>query len=901
MQEDFAARITADINGFLSDMARVDETIRRTALGATAPITANITRFLASINDANRLLDRIPQIRETNLIADVTRYNRQMRQVQAEALALTRQPVSVPVDVAYNRRQFQQVGNHIRQIYRGTSAEAQRMSQEMRSAFYGQSASMRSLRDDQIAVQYGYFQMAQSSQDYTGSTREFMDSLQELGNRQRRINDQMIGNSLQMRTAFLQSIGTMLARSTQASKILSNYERMGNPFYSVNAGALRVADSLNRIANAGQPAAVALRLLGPTASMKQLNDMTMMITQGLMRMNAVALGAAVTSALLYSSLHKAAMNSVAGYEESFNRMTAAVRKAFQPMVDVFGAVMKRLYDFITAVANMAIKFNEAHPVLSKIIQGILMFIPALTLLLSPLAIGIGLVGGLMAAWGSLWTVLGPVITGHAAMMGTVLLVAAAIIGLTAGIIYLWNTNEGFRNAVISAWNSIKEAAIAVWGFLSPYINQAITAVTTFVKAKLDQMKQFWTENGTQIMLALSNAWNMIKGIFSAAMAVIVPILGVAWMIIKATIISTWNAIKSIINGALNVIHGIIKVFAGIFTGDFSKVWEGIKQIFKGALQILWGWINLYFIGKFLGPLKGFATSAKNLIKSVWNTIKGIFTNTLNVIKSNVANAFHAVRNSITSAMSSIRSSIQSAFSTVRSIIANAVQAIWSVIKTVFNTIVNTVRSSMNGVKTAIVNGWNAAKSFLSSINLTSIGKNIIKGLIKGIKSMVGAVGSAIADVAGNIKNKITGLLDIHSPSRWMRDMVGKNIVAGVIVGIKKMTGSAAKTTANMASAITGAFSPELAVSNMEISRTSLDAGFQMDEIKQQIKDELSVDLAVHHKGYQTGNGLNGSEKQPLVLQMVMPDGRVFAEWIVDDITEMQNFEENRIRKFKRGQ
>ncbi|OHX39233.1 hypothetical protein [Cytobacillus oceanisediminis] len=410
MQENFSAIITAEINDFQRQMAEVDASIRRTALGATASITANINSFLSNLQRASSALDQIPSIQETNLIADVTRFNRQLQQVQAHALALSQRPVTIPVEMAYNSRQFQRVGNQIRQIYRGTSAEAQRMSAEMRSAFSSQSASMRNLRDDQIEVQYGYFQLAQSSQEYTGSTSDFMRSLQQLGNRQRQINDQMIANNLAMRTSFMQTVGTMLARSTQASKILSNYERMGNPFYSVNAGALRVADSLNRIANAGQPAAVALRLLGPTASMKQLNDMTMMITQGLMRFQMVAMGAAITSAVLYSSLHKAAMDSVAGYEDSFNRMTAAVRKAFQPMVDVFGAVMMKIYDFITAIANMAIKFNEAHPVLAKIIQGIMMLIPALTLILSPLAIGVGLVGGFLAAWGSLWVVIGPLIT-----------------------------------------------------------------------------------------------------------------------------------------------------------------------------------------------------------------------------------------------------------------------------------------------------------------------------------------------------------------------------------------------------------------------------------------------------------------------------------------------------------
>ncbi|MBG9550030.1 hypothetical protein ABE25_23625 [Cytobacillus firmus] len=89
---------------------------------------------------------------------------------------------------------------------------------------------------------------------------------------------------------------------------------------------------------------------------------------------------------------------------------------------------------------------------------------------------------------------------------------------------------------------------------------------------------------------------------------------------------------------------------------------------------------------------------------------------------------------------------------------------------------------------------------------------------------------------------------------------------------------------------------------MEISRTPLDAGFQMEEIKQQIKDELSVELAVYHKGNQAGNGVNGSsQKEPLILQMVTPDLRVLAEWLVDDITEIQNFKDNRIQTFKGGQ
>jgi hypothetical protein len=49
--------------------------------------------------------------------------------------------------------------------------------------------------------------------------------------------------------------------------------------------------------------------------------------------------------------------------------------------------------------------------------------------------------------------------------------------------------------------------------------------------------------------------------------------------------------------------------------------------------------------------------------------------------------------------------------------------------------------------------------------------------------MAGAVVSAIQKVAGGIKDKITGALGIKSPSRWMRDMIGKNLMLGLSVGI----------------------------------------------------------------------------------------------------------------------
>ncbi len=41
-------------------------------------------------------------------------------------------------------------------------------------------------------------------------------------------------------------------------------------------------------------------------------------------------------------------------------------------------------------------------------------------------------------------------------------------------------------------------------------------------------------------------------------------------------------------------------------------------------------------------------------------------------------------------------------------------------------------------------------------------------------------------------------------------------------------------------------------------------------------------------------------KQPVIIQMMMPDSRVFAEYVVDDITDMQSFKQGRLRAFGGG-
>jgi phage-related protein len=66
--------------------------------------------------------------------------------------------------------------------------------------------------------------------------------------------------------------------------------------------------------------------------------------------------------------------------------------------------------------------------------------------------------------------------------------------------------------------------------------------------------------------------------------------------------------------------------------------------------------------------------------------------------------------------------------------------------------------------------------------LTSAGSDIVAGLINGLKSQLGRLKDAASQIASTVKNTVTGLLDINSPSRVMSE-VGNDTMDGFIQGI----------------------------------------------------------------------------------------------------------------------
>lgn len=152
------------------------------------------------------------------------------------------------------------------------------------------------------------------------------------------------------------------------------------------------------------------------------------------------------------------------------------------------------------------------------------------------------------------------------------------------------------------------------------------------------------------------------------------------------------------------------------------------------------------------------------------------------------------------------------------IITEFIRAISDNIGQVIDSAINLAISFINGVADGIRNNQqafkDAIKNLLKSIgdviaglgwDLLNFGKDIIRGMIKGVKSMVHNLINAVGGVINDAISAAKKILGIASPSKVFESF-GKYSVEGYIIGFVKETGEAKKAVKKTATTIMNNFS-----------------------------------------------------------------------------------------------
>ena len=117
----------------------------------------------------------------------------------------------------------------------------------------------------------------------------------------------------------------------------------------------------------------------------------------------------------------------------------------------------------------------------------------------------------------------------------IVLVVTLVAGLVAAIVTLWNTNEGFRNAVISAWKAIKSAAETIFTAIANFFTETIPNAFNSVLSWFNNIGSKFANIGRNIIAGIrsgiSSAWNNLvswfSGLFGDLIGIAKRILGIA--------------------------------------------------------------------------------------------------------------------------------------------------------------------------------------------------------------------------------------------------------------------------------------------------------------------------------------------------------------------------------------
>jgi len=122
----------------------------------------------------------------------------------------------------------------------------------------------------------------------------------------------------------------------------------------------------------------------------------------------------------------------------------------------------------------------------------------------------------------------------------------------------------------------------------------------------------------------------------------------------------------------------------------------------------------------------------------------------------------------------------------------------------FGAVRDGISSTVPAIRSAVVNGLEGAWSYIKGIPSAAVqwGGDIVRGLMNGIRSMIGSVGSMASNLANTIKDKIRGALGISSPSKVMME-VGKYTGQGLALGMEGQIDEVSSMARKMANGITG--------------------------------------------------------------------------------------------------
>lgn len=306
---------------------------------------------------------------------------------------------------------------------------------------------------------------------------------------------------------------------------------------------------------------------------------------------------------------------------------------------------------------------------------------------------------------------------------------------------------------------------------------------------------------TEVCTAISECLPML---LSAIMSLSISL---TTQILPLIIIEITKAIPQILVAIISGLGQILVSVGSWFGNLFTNIGQWLSKIGAKISE----WLS-QLPGKAQEGANNFVNGFINFVKNLPEKVGYFLGMVIGKIASWVVNTASQAKEAGTNFVNNVVKFFENLPSNIWTWLQNTISKV-----TIWGT--NLITAGKKAAKDLVTNVVNGLKNLPTK--LTTIGKDLVKGLWNGIKNMTSWVKNKIKGFSENVLQGIKDFFEIKSPSRIMRDEVGKMIARGLAIGIDENKNEVQKATEAM--------SEELLASEKKYAEESLRIQREKDE------------------------------------------------------------------------
>nr|DAF39315.1 MAG TPA: minor tail protein [Caudoviricetes sp.] len=513
-----------------------------------------------------------------------------------------------------------------------------------------------------------------------------------------------------------------------------------------------------------------------------------------------------------------------------------------------GAVGDALADMVTYVAGLAPQMIDAGVgLLTSLISGIQQNLPALAS--GAVEIVTSLVNGIATMLPQLATTAVQLVTalanGIAAALPDLIPTAIqAVVTLVQGLI---ENIPALIEAAAALIQGLTDGVIAAIPILVAAIPTIITSLVTVLLENIPVIIQAGIDLLTALVGALPEIIaaivavlpQIIDGITTALLNNIPLLIEAGIQLLTALITNLPQIIATIVTAVPEIVSAIVSAFADlagsivdIGANIVSGIWDGICSMATWIKDKVTGFFSGIVDGvkDFLGihsPSKVFAGIGTNTVegyadgvddgasaneKRVLNTVGGLSDSMADALGNGGGDAGAALMNKLTTSATASLAKVTNVASTSVATFCNGVTAELGKVQTTAENAMTTLCNAVLGKQTDVVAVANTTVTSICDTILSrhrdfyNVGVDAMSGFNEGLWIQGQQAIATARSIANAIIAEMQRAMDIHSPSRKMRDLVGVPTAQGFIVGFEDEMGGWGKRMQAAVNAETGKIS-----------------------------------------------------------------------------------------------